>query len=232
VAIGAGAAAHDSASGGAFGPLGRAIVPGLVVMVCVHALGRASGTHFNPAVTVALVASGELPSRRAPSYVLSQTLGAIAGAVLISAIYGSAGTGAATRIGAGAPAWVALLAEIAGTAILMTAILVAATESRTPSRVIGLLIGGGVIAGIVIADSISGGSLNPARSFGPALVFGAWDSFWVYLVGPTAGAVLVSLCYRRLRRRGFHRHGAHGIVPWPGPPVEEDAGRGRKGTVK
>ena len=191
---------------------GAAFANGLVVGLCVHYLGRVSGAHFNPAVTVAFMAVGEFPTRRAPAYFVAQLSGAVLGALALLALLGPAGRGSATQIAAGVSLSIALAAEAGATFILMFVIMAAATDARMPNWSPGPGIGAAVALGVFLAGAFTGGSMNPARSLAPAVVFGALDSLWLYLAAPWVGAFLAAIVYRRIRGRAPRRDWPMGEV--------------------
>lgn len=181
---------------GAFIPL----VHGLAIMVLVFISGGISGGHINPAVTVGVFLAGALSPLLALLYIISQLLGAIVGAglarvVLAKLVYeningGAHGLGSDVKVGS------ALLAELIATAVLVLTVQLTAVDSKTKSAVAPIPIGFAVAIGIYAIGPISGGSLNPARSFGPAVIGGYWSDHYVYWVGPIFGALLASALYR------------------------------------
>ncbi|HJJ33850.1 MAG TPA: aquaporin family protein [Methanocorpusculum sp.] len=187
--------------------LGIAAAFGLAVAVMIYAVGSVSGAHINPAVSIALCAAHKFPLKDTIAYIIAQLLGAFAGALLIVLVGGSGVI--ETGIGATAPGlsislWQALAAEFIGTFILMLVIMGAAVDRRAPAGFAGLAIGGTVFAVIMVIGAVSGGSLNPARTFGPDLVnliFAGSDAIWttfplIYIIGPVLGAVAAAFVYR------------------------------------
>ena len=182
---------------GALGHLGNALAPGLAVMVMIAAAGHISGAHFNPAVTLAFALTRHFAWREVPAYWLAQFSGAIGAALALAALFGRAG-GLGVNVPAGS-AWQALGLEILLTAVLMFVIVAVATDTRAAGSMAALAIGATVALNSLWAGPISGASMNPARSFGPALVSGAWQAHWVYWVGPLLGAALGAQVYQWLR---------------------------------
>ncbi|HJJ30820.1 MAG TPA: MIP family channel protein [Methanocorpusculum sp.] len=193
--------------------LGIAAAFGLAAAVMIYAVGAVSGAHINPAVSIALCVSRKFPLKDTVVYVIAQMLGAFAGALLIVLI-GGAGV-IDTGLGATSPApgtsvWQALAAEFIGTFILMLVIMGAAVDRRAPAGFAGLAIGGTVFAVIMVIGTISGGSLNPARTFGPDLVnliFTGSDALWttfplIYVTGPVLGAAAAAFVYRLIAGKG------------------------------
>ena len=197
VFAGAGAIAVDSVSGGAISHLGVALVFGLVVMTMIYALGDISGAHLNPAVTVGFWISRRLAGRDVVPYVLAQCCGALlAGAALRILLPGAEELGV-TRPVAGVQA--AFGFEILLTAILMFVILGVSTGAKEKGAVAGIAIGGTVAMCALFGGPISGASMNPARSIGPALVSGEISVLWIYLFAPVIGSAIAVLACRCVR---------------------------------
>jgi glycerol uptake facilitator protein len=176
----------------------------VVVAVVVYGFGPVSGAHINPAVTVSLALTRRFPWVEVVPYVLAQVVGALVGAMLIVAVFGTdsvdLGLGA-TTLGDGVPYWQGIVAEAVGTFLLLYAVMALAVDSRAPRGWAGLMIGLAVAAAILLIAPQTGGSLNPARTIGPYLtlaIFGEsvpWSELGVYLVGPLAGGLLAVLVY-------------------------------------
>jgi MIP family channel proteins len=182
---------------GALGHVGIALTFGLVVAVMIAATGHLSGAHFNPAVTVAFAVTRHFPWREVPVYLAGQLLGAIAGALTLRLLFGPV-----ANLGSTLPAGSALQSfglEILLTAALMFVIIAVATDTRAVGELAALAIGFTVALDAMWGGPISGASMNPARSFGPALISGAWEAHWVYWLAPHAGAILGALLYQFLR---------------------------------
>jgi glycerol uptake facilitator protein len=185
--------------------LGISFAFGLVITALVYAIGKVSGCHINPAITFALAATKRFPWREVPTYVAAQTVGAVIGGLAIWAIF----AGSALDLGMGQTSfneetttWAsAILAEGLGTAILMFAVL-GIVDGRSPSEFAGVVIGGVVVAIIMVVGPVTGASLNPARAFGPELVsaIGGGPTQWaqlipVYVLPGLVGAGLAALVY-------------------------------------
>jgi MIP family channel proteins len=208
VFAGCGAIMVNDVSGGSITPVGIGIVFGLVIMVMVYATGHISDAHFNPAVTLAFASSGGLPWRHVLPYIAGQLVAAIAAAGLLRFLLGPvAGLGATLPMGVASQS---LVVEFVLTFFLMFVIAAVATDSRAVGQMAGLAIGGTVAVGAIFAGPISGASMNPARSLGPALVGGVIDYQWIYLLGPIAGAVAGATSYRFLRCGGRVIDGGRG----------------------
>jgi aquaporin NIP len=194
VFAGCGAIVANAERDGALGSNGIALTFGLVIMVMVYATGHLSGAHINPAVTAAFCASRHFPVLDAARYVPAQLVGATAGALLLRSVWDGtpADLGATTpTVGAGP----ALVYEIVMTAFLMFVIMAVATDTRAVGAAAAIAIGGTVALDALFGGPVTGASMNPARSFGPALVAGQWDEFWVYVLGPLVGAAIGAFAY-------------------------------------
>ncbi|MBE6506341.1 MAG: MIP family channel protein [Methanocorpusculum parvum] len=206
VFVGCGSACILGASGDL---LGIAAAFGLAVSVMIYTIGAVSGCHINPAVSIALCAVKKFPVKDTAAYCAAQCIGAAVGAGLILLIMGMdaltvSGLGM-TAPAAGISVFQAVLAEFIGTFVLMLVIMGVAVDRRAAPGFAGLAIGGAVLAVILVIGNITGGSINPARTFGPdlmALIFAGSDALWttfpIYLVGPILGAVCAALLYRMI----------------------------------
>jgi MIP family channel proteins len=185
------------AGAGESGLLLAALVSGLSVTAMIHALGHISGD-FNPAVTLALASVRKRERREIVPYVLAQALGALLAALVCRALFGPGSWG--THRFTGSPLR-ALGLEATITFFLMLTVLGSATDERSPRGFAGLAVGFWVVVGVLLAGPVTGGSMNPARSLGPALVSGgtALAAWWVYLLGPTLGALGATALYQKLR---------------------------------
>lgn len=184
----------------------------LILMVLVYALGGTSGAHFNPAVTIALLAIRKISPASAAVYIACQVVGGLLGALLAALVFNEIGEavnyGAATvnpDVLEDGSVGLALIAEAVGTFILMWAIMGLAVNPRGEAALAGLGIGAALGIAVMIFGPATGASLNPARWFGPAVASGEFSDFWLYLIGPVIGALMASLGYRALvlERRGL-----------------------------
>lgn len=190
------------ASGGidpAAGLIVVALAHGVVLAVMVSALGAISGAHFNPAVTFAVALSGNMPWRRAASYVVAQLIGGLLAALALRMIFTAAvspslGTPA---LGSGIDVLGGIVVETVLTVILLIAVFGTAIDPRAP-KLGGLAIGLAVAADILMGGPLTGAAMNPARWFGPAAATGMWDNWYVWIIGPLLGAAIVALAYRFL----------------------------------
>ena len=189
--------------------LGIAAAFGLAVTIMIYTIGSVSGCHINPAVSIALCAAKKFPVKDTAAYCTAQFIGASLGAGLIILVMGmdaltSGGLGM-TAPAVGISVFQAVLAEFIGTFVLMMVIMGVAVDRRAVSGFAGLAIGASVLAVILVIGKISGGSINPARTFGPdlmALVFSGSDALWttfpIYVIGPILGAVCAALLYCKM----------------------------------
>jgi MIP family channel proteins len=197
VFAGTGAVMVNQISGGAITHLGISLVFGAVVTALIYTLGHISDAHFNPAVTLAFWAGGFFPRRRVLAYILAQCTGAIVASTLLLLSVGRVG-----QMGATLPLqdnWLqSLELETILTFILMLVILGSGLDRRAPIGFAGMAIGLTVGLEAAVMGPITGASMNPARSLGPALVSGIWQHHWLYWLGPILGAQLAVLIYRAL----------------------------------
>jgi MIP family channel proteins len=201
VFAGCGAIVLDSERGGSLGATGIAATFGLVIMAMIYATGHLSGPHINPAVTVAFSVTRHFPLRDAALYVPSQLAGAVSGALLLRLVW----HGTPADLGATVPSvsyGSALVYEAVMTGFLMFVIMAVATDTRAVGAAAALAIGGTVALHSLFGGGVTGASMNPARSFGPALVASQWNGFWIYVVGPVLGAVVGAFAYQLARGTG------------------------------
>jgi MIP family channel proteins len=199
VFAGCGAIVLDSERGGSLGATGIAAAFGLVIMAMIYATGHLSGAHINPAVSLAFGASRHFPWREVGAYVPAQLAGAVAGAALLRvAWHGTPADLGATvpSVGSGS----ALVYEAVMTGFLMFVIMAVATDTRAIGAAAAIAIGGTVALDSLFGGGVTGASMNPARSFGPALVAGEWQQFWIYVVAPVLGALAAAGAYEVVRR--------------------------------
>ena len=190
------------------------VAPGLMVMAIILFMGAISGAHLNPVVSLAFALRRDFPWGRFAGYLIMQLLGATLACLFLLAVFGNVEHLGATLPGPGYHDWQALLMEIALTAVLVSVILGTASAAQNVGTIGALGVGGYIALAGLWAAPVSGVSMNPARSFGPALVSGYWTSYWVYVLGPLAGALIAVGCAIILRGRG-------------GDPIAHAAGSGK-----
>ena len=196
VFAGAGAVMVDAKTG-QLGHLGVAITFGLVIMAMIYAVGHISGAHFNGAVTFAFALSRHFPWPRALGYWTAQLAGAIAAALLLRASLGNiADVGATQPSGSQAQSF---LWELVMNAFLMFVILAVATVTGADGEAAADAIVGTIALDAIFGGPISGASMNPMRSFGPAVASGNFHAIWLYILAPLAGASIGALAYQFVR---------------------------------
>jgi aquaporin NIP len=184
------------------------LVFGGAVSVMIYSVGHISGAHFNPAVTLAFWVSKRFPTKRVPGYLLSQFLGAILASIVHKIIW----SGLAHNFGVTNffISWqIAFLLELIFSFSLMFVIISVATDSRAVGELAGIAIGSTVAICSFVGGPLTGASMNPARTIGPAVVSGNLSGIWPYLVAPILGAILGALTYEWIRcnKEGPKEHG-------------------------
>jgi aquaporin Z len=192
------------------------VAPGLMVMAIILFMGAVSGAHLNPVVSLAFALRRDFPWYRVLGYVIVQLLGATLACLFLDAVFGNIQHLGATLPGPGYESWQALLMETVLTLGLVSVILGTASAAQNVGAIAALGVGGYIALAGLWSAPVSGTSMNPARSFGPALVSGDFSSYWVYVVGPAAGALLAV---------GF----AHVLRGGGGDPISYAAGSGELG---
>ena len=201
VFAGCGAIVADAVYGGTLGTVGVSLVFGLIIMAMIYATGHLCGAHINPAVTVAFTITRHFPGRDAVAYIGAQLAGAAIAALVLLAIWPDkpADLGATLpSVGVGS----AFVYELILTAFLMFVIMAVATDTRAVGASAAIAIGGTVGLDALFGGPVTGASMNPARSFGPALASGEWHQFWIYLAGPMLGAAVGAAAYQLVRGEG------------------------------
>jgi len=199
--IGAGSIVLNTKTGGAVGLIGIALAHGLILSVMISALGGVSGGHFNPAVTIGFLVTKKQEVGAGISYIISQLIGATVAGLLLRIIFApdvwqKAHLGT-PMLGDGVSFGTGILVEIVLTFFLVTAIWGTAVDDRKPD-VGGFAIGLTIAANILMAGPLTGASMNPARTFGPALAGGGFDNHLVYWIGPIIGAVIAAVLYNNI----------------------------------
>ena len=188
VFVGTGSIVVNDVTGGALTHLGVSLAFGLVVMTMIYAVGDVSGAHLNPAVTVAFWAARRLEGKQVAPYLASQFAGALLASGLLRLMFaGHASLGATTPSG---PLLQSFVFETVLTFLLMFVILGVSTGAKEKGIMAGAAVGATVALAALFGGPISGASMNPARTLGPALVSGEFSSLWIYFAAPVTGALL------------------------------------------
>jgi MIP family channel proteins len=206
-----------SATTHAFGHVGIALAFGLVIAFVVAATGHLGGAHINPAVTIAFWSVRRFPARDVVPYVAAQCAGATIGAMGLLHVLGPVG-----GLGVTVPSITlgrAFGVELVYSALLAFVIMGVATDERSPAGVAPFALGATVFAGALVTGPLTGGSFNPARSFGPALVAGSWTAHWLYWLAPIMGMIAAMHLYERLRPAGTPPPPADAVLGVEGPVV-------------
>lgn len=204
--IGAGAVIMDAQTGGGVGLIGIALANGLALAALGTAFAPISGGQFNPVVTAALWLVGKVRTVEGIRYIVAQLVGAVAAGLALKLAFGGfePGDSAWSIAGGGTPAITAGLSQVSAiaieavlTALLVYTVLLTAVDKRAP-QLGALLIGGTIIAAILVGGPLTGAAMNPARWFGPALALGDLSAAVVYIAGPLIGAIVAALSVRYL----------------------------------
>lgn len=187
VFAGTGAIVINDVSGGAVTHVGISLTFGLIVLAMIYALGDVSGCHLNPAVTLGFCAAGRFPARSVPSYLASQSLGALAASLTLKGMFPEHATLGAT-VPAGGPLQ-AFLMEAILTWILMTVVLRVSVGARETGAMAGVAVGAVIALEALFGGPVSGASMNPARSLAPAIVSRQLGTLWIYIAAPILGAL-------------------------------------------
>lgn len=218
VLIGPGAVMVDAYSGGGVGHTGIALSFAFVVTAMVYALGHLSGAHINPAVTIGFWLSRRFPRREVGPYLFAQSLGAVAASGVLRAALGPVGHLGATS--PSIPLGSAFVFEWLLSFVLMFVIMAVATDERVAGGFAGIAVGLTVGFCALVGGPLTGASMNPARSFGPALVGGVWTAHWIYWAAPILGMVTAARAYDFLRGATAIRARAEGQSLGVQGPIE------------
>ena len=187
-------------TGGVVTHVGIALVFGLVVSAVIYAIGDVSGAHINPAVTIGFWAARRFPGKQVLPYITSQISGAIIASIMVYCLFSATG-----RLGETIPSGSmtqSFILEIILTFILMLTIINVSTGAKEKGIMAGVAIGGVVALAALFAGPISGASMNPARSIGPAVVNGNTMTLWLYLIAPVIGSCIAIISCRCIREDG------------------------------
>jgi len=208
VLVAAGGGMMNQAFDGAIGRAAAVTAPGLMVLAIILFMGKISGAHLNPAVSLAFALRRNFPWIRVPGYILAQLIGAALAAWFLQSVVGVSATFGSNYPATGFSAWDAVWMELILTFGLVSVILGTASGAQNLGVVGAFGVGSYIILAGLWASPISGASMNPARTFGPDLVGGNFTDYWVYIVGPLAGAALAVGAAFVLRGRGGGRAGS------------------------
>lgn len=174
-----------------------ALAHGLAITLLVAATVKISGGHLNPAVTFGAFVTRKVGPRRAVGYVVAQLIGAAVGAWLLAVVIPDAlqGNLGAHGLGLGITPTTGLIVEIILTFVLVFTVFATAMDPRGPGHLAPIAIGLAVLVDHLVGVPLTGASMNPARSFGPALIAGSWTNHWVYWIGPLIGGAIAALLY-------------------------------------
>jgi MIP family channel proteins len=210
VFVGAGAIMVDADAGG-LGRVGVSLAFGLVIMAMVYAVGHISGAHLNPAVTFGFALFRHFPRAWVPAYWAAQVAGATVAAIALRISLGDvANVGATTPSGSEAQSF---FWEVVLTAILLFVIMAVATDMRAVGEAAAIAIGGTIALASLVGGPVSGASLNPARSLGPAIASADATSLWLYVTAPFVGGALGALAYQIVRGKSAARGAADETAP-------------------
>lgn len=199
VIVGTGCVMTNVIAQGALGLTGIALTWGFLVTALIATIGGISGAHINPAVTVALTATGQFPARETLPYIAAQCAGASLGSLVLLATLGNVSNLGMTlpTVSVGA----ALAIEFWLSFVLMATVIGATSDDRWGGGGAAVAIGMAVALDVLMGGPLTGASMNPARSFGPALIGQRWESQWLYWVAPMAGMTSAAVTLRWLRGR-------------------------------
>ncbi|MCF6349652.1 MAG: aquaporin [Flavobacteriaceae bacterium] len=198
VFVGTGSIIVNEHTNGSISLTGIAIAFGLIVTTMIYVFENISGAHINPAVTISFAIAKKISKKDTLYYIISQILGAILASILLRILFPENKTLGTTMV-SGSLLQSAIM-EIVSTFLLMLVILgITEQENKETKALAGIIIGAIVMAMIFVAGPISGGSFNPARSIGPALVSGNLQHLWLYLLTPVFGAVLAIFIWKIMK---------------------------------
>lgn len=198
VFLGCGSVVADKMSGGKVTLVGISLAFGLAIMAMVRAVGHISGAHMNPAITIAFASVQEFPLKLVPFYIVAQVAGAICAGYVLRLMFDYNLNAETDHLGCNRPAdgdLQSLAMEFVITSVLMFVVSSVAVDSRSVGELAGLILGLTIALLAIVAGTVSGGSMNPARSIGPAVASNWYKSLWVFVVGPIVGAVAGAWLY-------------------------------------
>jgi len=202
VLVAAGGSVVYSMYQGVSEPIAPVIAPGLMVMATILFMGKVSGAHLNPVVSIAFAGRGDFPWRRVPAYIIAQVIGSIIACFFLWSLFGKVGMLGATEPAYNVSDTQAFVIEMVLTLGLVSTILGTASEAQNVGPLSAIAVGGYIVLSGLWAGPVTGASMNPARSFGPDLVLLDFNHYWVYLIGPFLGALIAVGFAYILRGRG------------------------------
>jgi MIP family channel proteins len=220
VLVGPGAIVVNAVSGGVITHVGVAFAFGLVILVMVATLGHLSGAHLNPAVTLAFWSCRRFPTLDVGPYIGAQCAGAAAASALTRLALGRVGHLGATL--PTTPLGVAFGVEWLLSLLLMLVIMAVATDQRAAEGTAPVAVGATVGLCALVGGPLTGASMNPARSLGPALAGGGWDGHWIYWAAPVSAMIVAARGYEWLRQAQRPDYPARGELLGVAGPLERD----------
>ena len=202
VLVAAGGGMVNAMYQGGNGPIAAVAAPGLMVMAIILFMGKVSGAHLNPVVSIAFAARGDFPWRRVPGYIIAQVIGSTIACLFLWSLFGRVGMFGATEPAFNVSDTQAFLIEMVLTLGLVSTILGTASEAQNVGPLSAIAVGGYIILAGLWAGPISGASMNPVRSFGPDLMLLNFAHYWVYVIGPALGGLIAVGFAYILRGRG------------------------------
>lgn len=207
---------------------------GFGLIAVMYAIWHISGAHVNPAISLGLAVTGRFPMAEVPYYIGSQVIGAILASLFLRLVNGNLNSLGATSVVSGYSVLDGFLLELVCTAVLVFVFVAVATDKRVQPAVIGLAVGGALLFIEQVAGPITGGSVNPARSLGPALASWSFNDIWIYLTAPFIGGAIGAVSYEFIR--GSERQTEDRPTPETAPPPVEERPRrqpaSRRGTIQ
>jgi aquaporin Z len=203
----AGSSIADALAGHSIGRLAVAVAPGLVIMAMTYALDKTSGAYFNPAISIGYTLSGHLKAKDLPFYIIAQIVGAIIASAIVLIAIGHAGNSGLT-LPMGKGGWTqAFVLEVVLTFFLMLISISMKEEKQKAGYKSfgGIAIGATIALDDIVGLDISGASMNPARSFGPALIFGNLTDNWIYWLAPILGALIAVVVFKAIENKVFYQ---------------------------
>ncbi len=208
VLVAAGAPMMGTAVDGSVSRLAAVVAPGMMVMAVIMSMGKVSGAHLNPAVSLSFALRGDFPWKRVPGYIVTQLLGASVASYILQAVLGVSAKHGSTYPSGGYGAWPAFWMELILTFGLVTVILGTASGAQNIGIIGSVGVGGYIALAGMWGSPISGASMNPARTFGPNMASLDFTAYWVYVAGPILGGILAVLIGYLLRGPGGGEDGS------------------------